>query len=120
MSESIPDNHFTAIKDKEHLKRWLRAGDRQYLVIDAVEMVDALPWPDGVDSLMQLIDCYKQHRSVTSTGLAEVMDGVAEPVAVMRDDRLTPDEVDAAIAQLLRHKTALLEEYSRRGLVEHE
>lgn len=52
----------TAIKDPGHLKRWLQESGRQWIVLKSSDLIDALPWPDGVDILMQVIEAYRQHR----------------------------------------------------------
>jgi hypothetical protein len=51
-----------AIKDAGHLKRWLVESGRQWVVLKSPDLIDALPWPDGVDILMQVIEAYRQHR----------------------------------------------------------
>jgi len=52
----------TAIKDAGHLKQWLKATGRDWIVLKSGDLVDGLPWPDGVDILMQIIEAYRQHR----------------------------------------------------------
>src|SRR4030042_3593069 len=59
------------MKDKSHLKRWLEASGRAWLVFNAIDLVDALSWPDGVDVLMQVVACYKDHRAGIETGRFE-------------------------------------------------
>ena len=63
-----PEQVKTALKDPKHLKRWLDATDRRWLVLSGMDLVDALPWPDGAAALMQVIACYRDHRRVVPTG----------------------------------------------------
>lgn len=123
MTQPIPyEITNTAMTDQGHLIRWLQQSDRRFLVIDAVQAVKSLPWPDGVAALMQVIDCYKQHRQTIPSGMQTVeeipnpISGKKEktPIKIMLDDRLTPDEIDDAIKQLERHKISMLEEWVKR------
>jgi len=94
-----------AIASPEHLKRWLHDTDRRWLVFDALELVDSLPFPSGVDSLIQLIACYRDHRRVIPTGRTELQDnpetGVAIEVPVTKGEALEVDELDLAIRYLV-------------------
>jgi len=51
-----------AIRSPAHLKQWLHASGRAFIVFDANDLVDGLPWPDGVDAMIQLVEAYRQHR----------------------------------------------------------
>lgn len=51
-----------AMASPAHLKQWLRETGRTFLVLKTDDLVDALPWPEGVRSLIQLVECYRQHR----------------------------------------------------------
>ncbi len=53
-----------SIASPGHLRRWLRDTGRHWLVFSTAELVDALPWPRGVETLMLIIDGYRQHRCV--------------------------------------------------------
>lgn len=95
-----------AMKDKNHLKRWLRATGRNWLVFNAPELVDALKWPDGVDVLMQIIACYRDHRAAIDTGRREKQmnptTGTEVEVAIFKGEVLEADELDHAIRDLVR------------------
>ena len=56
----------TAMKSPEHLRGWLEASGRRWLVFDGIELIKALPWPAGVDALMQIIAAYRDERRATS------------------------------------------------------
>ena len=57
-----PYHQAIAIKDPIHLKQWLLATGRHWIVLKSADLVDGLPWPDGVDVLMQIVEAYRQHR----------------------------------------------------------
>ena len=84
-----------AMASPDHLKEWLIKSKRRYLVIDAIELVDSLPWPEGVEALMQIINVYRQHRAGIPTGNTEVIDGAT--VAIMKGEGLEPSEIMEAI-----------------------
>lgn len=54
----------TAMASPKQLKDWLNASGRRYIVFVADDVVDALPWPGGVEALTQVTECYRQHRAV--------------------------------------------------------
>ncbi len=53
-----------AIRSPAHLKQWLHASGRAFIIFDANDLVDGLPWPDGVDAMIQLCEAYRQQRCV--------------------------------------------------------
>ena len=86
----------TAMASPEHLVRWLNATGRKFLVFDASDMVRALPWPDGVDYLIQIIAAYRDYRRTKETGylrLERDETGTEVKVAMMKSDALTFDEL---------------------------
>ena len=95
-----------ALKDPEHLKRWLQETGRRWMVLDSVDLVDALPWPDGVDALIQILACYRDHRQGRSSGRTEKMKdpilGRQVEVPIMKTDVLEIEEMDRAIRHLIR------------------
>lgn len=97
-----------AISSPEHLKRWLRDTDRRWLIFDALELVDSLPFPSGVDSLIQLIACYRDHRRAIPTGRTELQEnpatGASIEVPVTKGEALEVDELD----QVIRYLAALI------------
>jgi RecJ-like exonuclease len=52
-----------AMTDPRHLKAWLRDSGRRYIVLRHDDLVDALPWPEGVEAMAQLVEAYRQHRA---------------------------------------------------------
>lgn len=91
-----PEQYATAIKDPEHLKRWLKETQREFLILRTDHLVDALPWPGGVQTLIQMIELYKDHRATIPTGktLTEkntITDEIVE-VQEMHPETLTEEE----------------------------
>lgn len=95
-----------SIKSKDHLKEWLEASGRRWLVFDALDLVDALPWTDGVDDLMRVVACYRSYRSQIPTGRMEVQQdptlGKRVEVPLMKTDMLEIEELDRCIRNLIR------------------
>ncbi|OGO08158.1 MAG: hypothetical protein A2Y61_00300 [Chloroflexi bacterium RBG_13_60_13] len=94
-----------SMKDKSHLKRWLEASGRAWLVFNAIDLVDALSWPDGVDVLMQVVACYKDHRAGIETGrFEEQVDptlGKMVRVPIYKGEPLEVEELTRAIRALV-------------------
>jgi len=105
-----------AIKDADHLKAWLEKSGRRWLVFNALELVDALPFPDGVDTLIQLIACYRDYRSVQPTGRVEAIKeptlGGTVHAPVYKGETLEVEELDRAIRYLIRQITDVDPEWS--------
>lgn len=91
----------TAIKDPEHLKRWLAATGRRYLVLNTFDLVDGLPWPDGVAAFMQCIDAYRDHRRGMAITRTIVVNGVEREEPSQKDEFLEIEELDRAIRMLI-------------------
>lgn len=95
-----------SIKNKDHLKKWLEASGRRWLVFEALDLVDALPWTEGVDDLMRVVACYRNHRSQIPTGRVEVQKdptlGKQVEVPTMKTDLLEIEELDRCIRNLIR------------------
>ena len=92
-----------SLKDPEHLKRWLQESGRRYLVFDSVELVDSLPFPEGVDTLMQLVACYRDHRVAIPSGEYEMQGEVKVPLC--KGEVLEVFELDRVIRDLIRQIT---------------
>jgi hypothetical protein len=60
-----------AMESPNHLKEWLLASGRQWIVLDSLELVDALSWPEGVEALIQILAAYRDHRATISSGEVE-------------------------------------------------
>lgn len=100
-----------AVKDRAHLKEWLHASGRQWLVLNGDHLVDALPWPDGVETFMQIVACYRDHRATIDTGekalIKNPTTGNLEEVLTFYPETLTLTEMDRAIRWLVGQITNL-------------
>lgn len=96
-----------AIKDREHLIRFLQGSHRQFWVMDAADLVRSLPEPfsENMDLLQQIVACYRDHRRGQSSGFTEII-SVVEPLSdrrtsvrapIMKGETLEPEELDALI-----------------------
>ena len=98
-----------AIQSPAHLKRWLGSTGRRWLVFNALDLVDALPWPAGLDSLMQLIACYRDHRRQIPSGVVEKQVdpilGQEVEVPLMKSDVLELREMDQLVRFLITEIT---------------
>ena len=94
-----------SIKDKAHLKRWLQASGRTWLVFHALDLVDALSWPDGVDLFMQVVACYREHRASLETGRHETQEspvtGKEVQVSIFKGETLEVEEMIQAVRALI-------------------
>jgi hypothetical protein len=99
----------TAMKSPEHLARWLEATNRKWVVLNSADLVKALPWPSGVEALMQIIAAYRDERSAQWTGRTSRFSGtnaitgekVDTDIKIMKTDRLEIEELDRAIRYLM-------------------
>lgn len=95
-----------AMKDADHLKRWLAATGRRWLVLSSDDLVDAL-WdvPDAVNTLIGLLAMYRDHRRGIPNGRTETMTEPATKtkvqVPLMKDEALELEELDRAIRALI-------------------
>lgn len=110
-SDLSPDERIEAIarvsmQDKGHLKRWLRATERTWMVFNAIELVDALRWPDGIDALMQIIACYRDHRASIPSGRSEVqvdsVSGKEVRVDLCKTETFEVEELDCVVRALIK------------------
>ena len=94
-----------AIKDKDHLKRWLQESGRRWMIFDSLDLVDALSWPDGVLALIELIAAYREHRMGIESGNHEEQTdptlGKKIMVPIMKNEVLEIAELDRAIRSLI-------------------
>ncbi|UCG51428.1 MAG: hypothetical protein JSW58_14770 [Candidatus Latescibacterota bacterium] len=97
--------HNISMKSPEHLKRWLQESGRRYLVFESADLVDSVPWPEGVDTLIQIIACYGEYRRSKPTGRFETQTdptlGEKIEVPIMKGELLEVDELDRAIRFLI-------------------
>lgn len=61
LPQEAADN--VAMQSPDHLKRWLKATGRLWIALPVDDIVNALPWPDGVAAFIGLIDGFRQHRA---------------------------------------------------------
>jgi hypothetical protein len=115
LAQPTPYHLATAIKDPGHLKRWLIESKRQWVMLKSEDLVDALPWPDGVDILMQVIEAYRQHRvgvpvdyapcpklKVHQKGrVCELCSNAGEVIVRSKSDLLEVDEMKEACVWLI-------------------
>lgn len=116
--EQVTEHHgtrSTSIASADHLKRWLVASGRGWMLIKSTDLVDALPWPDGVDAFIQIVECYRQHRASIPVAYAPcparnahapghlclVCNGRGDVVAQSKSDVPEPDEMKDAVRWLL-------------------
>ena len=94
-----------AMKTPEHLKQWLDGTGRRWLVLNGLDLVDALPWPHGIEILMQIIAGYRDHRATIPTGRFQPGAALATTgfvqVPVMKGETLEIEELDRAIRALI-------------------
>lgn len=94
-----------AMSSPEHMQQWLEASGRRFLVFPAAELVASLPWPGGVEALMQIIAAWRDHRRAQESGrYHEVRHPVMKDkvrVPIMKDDTLEIEELDRAIRYLI-------------------
>jgi hypothetical protein len=90
----------------KHLKAWLHETGRRWLIFDALELVDSLPFPEGVDSLIQLIACYRDHRRAIATGRFESCTdpvlGVPVDIPVGKGEGLEVEEMEQVVKYVIR------------------
>lgn len=98
-----------SIKDPEHLKQWLMQTGRTFLIFNAVDLVDSLPWPGGVDALVQIIACYRDHRIALPTGrVRKDVDptlGKEVEIPICKRELLELEEMDRLVRQLINQLT---------------
>lgn len=123
ISDDAPPS--TGFRDKAHLKSWLTASGRKYLVLNATDLVDAMPFPDGVEMVQQVIAAYGQHRATRESGWVHAMPEAfkakfaqrgqvaPETMAVMVDEAPTLEEIDEAILQLTTFRAATVARLAR-------
>ena len=63
-----PEQERTAIQSPEQLKRFLKASDRQFIIFAANDLVDSLPFPQGVQLFQSMVEFYRHQRWTIETG----------------------------------------------------
>lgn len=96
-----------AMKQAEHMKRWLLASNRRYFIFKATDLHDALEplWPEGHIQLQNFVNIYAMHRMGIPSGDTEMQQnpvtGEAVPVPLMKLETLTVPEMDRCIRFLI-------------------
>lgn len=95
-----------AMTDRTHLKQWLRESGRSWVIFDSDHLVDALPWPDGVEVFIQLVACYRDYRATVETGETQQVTnpetGRLEEMPFFHPETLTLVEMERAIQWLIQ------------------
>jgi hypothetical protein len=90
----------TAMRSPTHMEAWLESSGRKWLVLNSVDLMKALTWPDGVNILMQVIAAYRDHRLTQPSGRTEIIAdalGHKTEVPIVKTDVLEVEELDRAI-----------------------
>ena len=93
-----------AIKSPDHLIRWLEESGRKYIVLDAKQLIGALPWPDGVSAFAQILAVWRDYRRAIPTGeMKKCVDpsGAEAMEPVYYGESLAVHELDRAIRYLI-------------------
>lgn len=92
-----------AMASPEHLKLWMQESGRRWMVFDGVSLVDAMPWPGGVQEVMDVIQLYAQHRRSIPSGRFEKQEvmGQVVDVEIFKTEKLELAELDRAIRYLV-------------------
>lgn len=104
----------TAMQSKPHMKEWMQASGRRWLVIDAFDMIESI-WTGKTAVFTQqfqdLLALYCNYRRRIPNGKFEEqedpMTGRKVQIALSKDEILEPEEMDRAIrymvAQIREH-----------------
>lgn len=114
----------TAMTSPTHLKAWMRATDRNFLVFQTEDIVDGLEWPGGIEALQQIVTGYRDYRRTKPTAWTEEViarDALGQSVKVRapinHDEDLDPDEWDVLIEWAKERKAeAVLARSKRRDV----
>jgi len=99
----------TAMKDPEHLKKWLQESGRRWMTFNTKDLIESIPWPAGAQALAEIISMYRDHRRAIATGRVEIqkhMDNVSSEevgveVPLYKDETLEIEELDRAIRHMI-------------------
>lgn len=103
--ERIQASLRVAMSSSEKLIAWMEASGRTWIVFNSRQLIEALPWPEGVSAFAQIIAAYRDHRSTIPTGDTETIDGVVVPK--YHTETLTVTELDRAIRFLIAQASAI-------------
>lgn len=89
------------LKDKDHLKKWLQESGRPFLIFNALDLAEALPFPEGVRMFQMVLNYYREYRMEKPTGdfrkEKDPINGDMCEVPIMHDEVLSQSEIDRAI-----------------------
>lgn len=101
----------TAMGSQAHLTQWVEESGRTWIIFNGKHLVSALPWPAGVEALMQVIACYRDHRAAMDTGETQLVENPITKemteVPMFYPETLTLTEMDRAIRWMYGQITAL-------------
>lgn len=89
----------------DRLKAWLLSTGREFLVFASGDLVDALPWPHGLEAVQQIVQAYGQHRRTQQVGIVNAFEptlGLNVQRPVYKGETLTAEELEHAIRCLVR------------------
>lgn len=101
-----------AMQSPQHLKEWLRASGRHYVVIKSEDLVDALPWPGGIEAFIQILEAYRQHRILIPAEVGPC------PKLRVHQSGITCDLCRGKGEVMLRGKSDVLEAEERREAIQ--
>lgn len=93
-----------AMKSFDHLRRWLEASHRGFIVFVTGDLLSALPQAQDAELVQQLIALYRMHRNGIRYDVRSEVDettGETISVDVTKDDRLTLAEKDRLVRELV-------------------
>lgn len=94
----------TSMKSPEHLMQWLTESGHGWLVMRTDELVKSLPWPGGVETVIDLVNLYTDYRRTIDSGRRELqkepVTGEQVEVVVYKDQDLEVEELDRVIRWL--------------------
>jgi hypothetical protein len=84
-----------SVKSAGQLKEYLLASNRKYVVFKTDDLIDSLPWPDGVNFFIQCVTAYRDQRLTIESGRVD-----AEGNPIYKSDDLEKDELIEAVSWL--------------------
>jgi hypothetical protein len=74
------------------------------VIFNALQLVDALRWPEGVEDFQRVVEAYSQHRRSIPTGAMEAAvddRGQSVDVPIHHTDQLSLDERKRVVSYLV-------------------
>ena len=100
-----------AMESPQHLRDWLVASGREWIVLRGDDLVKALPWPEGVDSFIQFCQVVRDYRATIDSGRTEKqrdpLTNEMVEIPVFKSETLEVEELDRAIRYLIGQVTSL-------------